>query len=203
MACSDKTLVQSISYGCAYIGGQNSDNYSTVAWRVPWGLQMIPAVMLFFLMFFLPESPRWLARKDRWEEAHDVLARVHAKGDLDHPFVLLELHDIKEMCEFERRHKNVTYLDLLKPNMLNRTMIGLFMQIWSQLTGMNVMSTYSTFFSTLFGRIAQSLPFPRVLQSPADSPLQCTISAMFSGWLAILVMPDCLPILFSTSSMSS
>ena len=192
MACSDKTLVQSISYGCAYIGGQHSDNYSTVAWRVPWGLQMIPAVMLFFLMFFLPESPRWLARKDRWEEAHDVLARVHAKGDLDHPFVLLELHDIKEMCEFERRHKNVTYLDLLKPNMLNRTMIGLFMQIWSQLTGMNVMSTYSILprphFLPSSSLPSKGLPNPYLFLESSSHLLTLHCSVLYQlcfrdGWL--------------------
>lgn len=37
---------------------------------------------------------------------------------------------------------DVTYFDLLKPNMLNRTVIGMFTQIWSQLTGMNVMSMF-------------------------------------------------------------
>ena len=107
---------------------------------------MIPAVILFFAMMFLPESPRWLARKDRWEDAHDVLALVHGKGDRNSPFVALEMADIREMCEFERRHKNVTYLDLFKPEMLHRTMIGMWMQIWSQLTGMNVMSTLHSHF---------------------------------------------------------
>ena len=101
---------------------------------------MIPAVLLFFAMMFLPESPRWLARMDRWEEAHDVLALVHAKGDRNHPFVAIELQDIRDMCELERSFKNVTYLDLFSPRMLNRTLIGLLTQIWSQLTGMNVMS---------------------------------------------------------------
>lgn len=50
-----------------------------------------------------------------------------------------ELQDIKDMCEFERRNADVTYLELFKPNMINRTHIGVFTQIWSQLTGMNVM----------------------------------------------------------------
>ncbi len=124
-----------ISYGCSYING-------TGAFRVPWGLQMVPAIFLFGAMLFLPESPRWLARKDRWEECHSVLTLVHGKGDPRSPFVTLELEDIKNMCEFERLHKDVTYLDLFKPNMLNRTIIAVFMQIWSQLTGMNVMSTF-------------------------------------------------------------
>ena len=90
----------------------------------------------------LPESPRWLARKDRWEEAHEVLALVHGKGDRSHPFVAIELQDIREMCELEREFGNVTYLDLFTPRMIHRTLIGLFTQIWSQLTGMNVMSEY-------------------------------------------------------------
>ena len=73
-----------ISYGCSYING-------IAAFRIPWGLQMIPAIFLFFGLFFLPESPRWLARKDRWEECHRVLALVHAKGDRNNPFVQVEL----------------------------------------------------------------------------------------------------------------
>lgn len=101
---------------------------------------MVPAIFLFCGMLMLPESPRWLARKDRWEECHRVLALVHAKGDMNHPFIALELEDIRRMCELESRFKNVTYFDLFKPDMVNRTVIGLFTQIWSQLTGMNVMS---------------------------------------------------------------
>jgi sugar porter (SP) family MFS transporter len=134
-----------ISYGCSFIGGTLPTDYSTAAWRIPWGLQMLPAVGLGIAMIFLPESPRWLARKDRWEDCHNVLAAVHGKGDPNHPFVHVELQDIKEMCEFERRHADVTYLDLFKPNMLNRTIVSLFTQIWSQLTGMNVMMYYITY----------------------------------------------------------
>ena len=121
-----------ISYGCSYING-------VAAFRVPWGLQMLPAIFLFFMLFLLPESPRWLARKDRWEDCHAVLTLVHGKGDPNNAFVQLELQEIKEMCEFERNNANVTYLELFKPNMINRTHIGVFTQIWSQLTGMNVM----------------------------------------------------------------
>lgn len=134
-----------ISYGTSFIGEQEYFGWKASSFRIPWGLQMIPAVFLFFMMIILPESPRWLARKDRWEDCRSVLALVHGKGDPDHPFVAMELQDIKDMCEFERRHSNVTYFDLFKPDMINRTLIGLFTQIWSQLTGMNVMSKYKWF----------------------------------------------------------
>jgi sugar porter (SP) family MFS transporter len=127
-----------ISYGCSYVNGNG-------AWRLPWGLQMIPAVLLFFALFFVPESPRWLAKKDRWDECHEVLALVHAKGDHSDPFVQTELREIREMVEFERVNASASFFELFKPNMLNRTHIGMFTQIWSQLTGMNVMMLYITY----------------------------------------------------------
>jgi len=133
-----------ISYGCSFIKG-------TGAFRVPWALQMIPAIGLFFGMMFLPESPRWLARKDRWEECLDVLALVHGKGDRNHPWVAREYEEIKAYCEFERLNADVTYWELLKPNMINRTHIGVFTQIWSQLTGMNVMMYYITYVFAMAG----------------------------------------------------
>ena len=44
-----------ISYGASFVGGQTPENYSVAVFRIPWGLQMIPAVILFFMMIFLPE----------------------------------------------------------------------------------------------------------------------------------------------------
>lgn len=57
---------------------------------------------------------------------------MHGKGKPDSPFVQHELQDIRDMCEFEARNKDVTYLELFKPNMIFRTHVGIFMQIWSQ-----------------------------------------------------------------------
>jgi hypothetical protein len=112
-----------ISYGSSFMNG-------TGAFRVPWGLQMIPAIFLFAAMLFLPESPRWLAKKDRWEDAVGVLALVHAKGDVNSPFVAKEMAEIREVVEFERANADVTYMELFKPKMINRTHIGVFTQIW-------------------------------------------------------------------------
>ncbi|KAL4882585.1 general substrate transporter [Aspergillus karnatakaensis] len=133
-----------ISYGTSYVKG-------TAAFRIPWGLQMIPAILLFFGMMILPESPRWLAQKDRWEDCHAVLTLVHGKGDPTAPFVVREYEEIKSMCEFERQNADVSYLELLKPNMINRTHVGIFTQIWSQLTGMNVMMYYITYLFAMAG----------------------------------------------------
>lgn len=95
-------------------------------------------------MAFLPESPRWLARNNKWGECHNVLTAVHGKGDQNSRFVQREYKEIREMCEFEQQNADVTFWELLKPNMINRTHVGVFTQIWSQLTGMNVMMYYIT-----------------------------------------------------------
>ena len=117
-----------ISYGCSFIDGP-------AAFRIPWALQMIPAIILFFGMMVLPESPRWLATKDRWEECEKVLILTHGKGDPNSPWVAKEFSEIKEWLEIERQSKSVSYMELFSPRYINRTHIGLFTQIWSQLTG--------------------------------------------------------------------
>ena len=60
-------------------GGPNDPTQSEAAFRIPWGVQMVPAFILLAGLFFFPYSPRWLASQDRWEEALQVLANLHGK----------------------------------------------------------------------------------------------------------------------------
>ncbi len=121
-----------ICFACANLPG-------AAIFRVPWGVQAVPAVLLGVGLCFLPESPRWLAKKDRWDEVHEVLTLIHGQGDPNSPWVRHEIDEIRQVVEFERANSDVSYFELLTPSMLNRTSIGVFTQIWSQLTGMNVM----------------------------------------------------------------
>lgn len=82
---------------------------------------MLPAVLLLCFMVFMPESPRWLARKDRWEECHRILTLIHGKGDPDSPFVQYEIEDIKEACALEAQLADVTYWELFYPKNIYRT----------------------------------------------------------------------------------
>src|SRR5579871_6628405 len=137
--------------------GSETKLTSNSAFRAPWALQMIPAILLFFGMIFLPESPRWLARKNRWEDCLAVLVLTHGHGDPNHPRVNKEYEEIKAYCEFERENADVTYWELFTPRMINRTHIGVFTQIWSQLTGMNVMMYYITYVFTMAGLSGNNL----------------------------------------------
>jgi hypothetical protein len=76
-------------------------------------------------MYFLPESPRWLVAKDRHEEALRVLARLHARGDVNDLYVKAELREIIAKINFEKRHKTPTYATLLFGNEWRRMWIGI------------------------------------------------------------------------------
>ncbi|KAG9248760.1 high-affinity glucose transporter [Calycina marina] len=132
-----------IQYGASQVGGGPDDpNQPTSAFRIPWGVQIFPAVILFFGMFFLPRSPRWLASKDRWEEAINVMAGLHGGGDVNHPKVLAEYQEIEEALRFEREEAVSSYRQLVAPRIFKRVVLGMSIQMWSQLCGMNVMMYY-------------------------------------------------------------
>lgn len=124
-----------VQFGCSYIDG-------VASFRIPWALQMIPAILLSVGMMWFPESPRWLIDNDRDQEALDILSDVHGSGDTQNEFVQLEYHEIKQAIAFERTEGAKSYADLLKPGVFRRVTLGTSIQMWSQLTGMNVMMYY-------------------------------------------------------------
>ncbi|ANB14371.1 Snf3p [Sugiyamaella lignohabitans] len=124
-----------IGYGCSFISGKAS-------FRTAWGIQIVPGFLLFIGTLCLPESPRWLASKDRWEEAIEIIAATQAHGDVNDSDVLIEVEEIKEVIRIDRESQATTILDLFKKDSLNRTMVGIWAQIWQQMTGVNVAMYY-------------------------------------------------------------
>ncbi|CAO3655181.1 unnamed protein product [Mucor hiemalis] len=127
-----------IQYGCQYIN-------NTAAFRIPWAIQAVPAIILTCGMWAFPFSPRWLADKGRMDEALQVLADIHGNGDPNHPRVKLEMEEISATIHFDREIASHRYADLLKPGMLYRVSLGVCLQIWQQLTGMNIIMFYVVF----------------------------------------------------------
>lgn len=107
---------------------------------VPLTVQGIPAVLLVLCMFFNPESPRWLARRDRWEEGRAILARLR-NLPADHPYIENELHEIHAQLESERLVMgDVSFMNLQKEMWLikgnrNRVLISIVLMICQQMTG--------------------------------------------------------------------
>ncbi|OCB89303.1 general substrate transporter [Sanghuangporus baumii] len=124
-----------VQFGCSYIDGVSS-------FRIPWGLQMIPAIILAIGIMWFPESPRWLVDHGREEEALEVLADLHAHGNKDDSLVQLEYEEIRQQVYFEKQEGAKSYMDLFKPGITRRVMLGTSLQMWSQLSGMNIMMYY-------------------------------------------------------------
>ncbi len=142
-----------ICYGCSFIGKQidgQQDGRGTASFRVPWGLQMIPALVLMALVPMMPESPRWLITKGRNAEALEILGQVHAHGDQNAPEVQAEYKEICQNIE-ESTSEGSGYIDLFRNGHAWRTHIAMFTQIWSQLTGMNVMMYYLSYVFEMAG----------------------------------------------------
>ncbi|KAL2814354.1 general substrate transporter [Aspergillus cavernicola] len=133
-----------LSYGCSFLTGP-------VAFRLPWGLQIVPGIILFLGLLFTPESPRWLAKKDRWDECCHIITSVHANNHLDDGFIQMEIQQLKDACELERDKTDNTYLDLFRPHMIWRTHIIVFVQVWCQLTGINAILYYITYIFGMAG----------------------------------------------------
>lgn len=110
-------------------GGSNDPNQPTAAFRIPWGIQMVPAFILFVGLFFFPYSPRWLASQDRWEEALEVLAKLHGKGDVNHPKVLAQYQEIEEALQLEREQATSSFRTLLQPRIFKRVVLGMSIQM--------------------------------------------------------------------------
>ena len=64
---------------------------SDLSWRLPVIIQIVPAALVVFFVWFLPESPRWLISNDRHDEARKLIAKYHAAGDEHSPVVALQM----------------------------------------------------------------------------------------------------------------
>lgn len=121
-----------VSYGWSFAKGP------TTAFRGAWAMQYIPAILLIFLTPFLPRSPRWLARVGRKDKAIEILASIHAKGNEQDSLVIAEWEEIMEALEIERNN-NLGWRAFFINGMWRRSLAGLSVQAWQQLSGANVM----------------------------------------------------------------
>ena len=69
---------------------------------VPLAMQSLPPVLIFVSILFCPESPRWLASKDNWEDASAVLSNVRHLP-VEHPYIQTELLELRTQLDEERR----------------------------------------------------------------------------------------------------
>lgn len=147
-----------ITYGTQYLEGE-------IAFRLPFGLQMVCATLLGFGIHFFPFSPRWLALVGRDEDTLQSLSKLRRLPD-DDERVQIEWRGILAEVEFqkivlEKRHPGVggfklevmTWLDLFTKRSWRRTAVGMGVAFFQQFSGINGFIYYAPI---LFRSIGQS-----------------------------------------------
>ncbi len=133
---------QLISYGV--LDGLTG-NTTEWGWRIPFAVQWVWPVMIIPLMLFAPESPWWLVRKGRIQEAEHALARLSSTS-IDPAQIHNAVALMVETTELERSMtEGASYLDCFRGDNLWRTEIGAVAWLAQVLVGFGITS-YTTYF---------------------------------------------------------
>ncbi|XP_024526669.1 inositol transporter 1 isoform X1 [Selaginella moellendorffii] len=107
-------------------------------WRWMLGVACVPALLQAFLMFFLPESPRWLFRQGRVDEAVVVLTKIYPGDQLKK-----EMGELQASVDAEKENK-ASIKELIKSREIRLALrAGVGLQIFQQFVGINTVMYYS------------------------------------------------------------
>lgn len=133
---------------------------TTWAWRIPSLLQAAPSIWCIIILFFVPESPRWLISKGRNEEALEILAIANANGETASPLVQVQFKEIQDTLRWEKERELTIVQSLAQPANRRRLLITTTFSIMVMLPGTNIVQFY---FGDMLSVRLCPLPFPTFL----------------------------------------
>lgn len=128
-----------------YIVNRTISSEKMAQWQLPLGLQLLPGGLLLLGVFWCPETPRWYAKQDRWEEAERSLIWIR-KLPADHPMIQDEMQQIREQIQIGvpaagTKHDVAWFVRRLwQKGTRNRIGIGLLLMAFQNLTGVNIIT---------------------------------------------------------------
>lgn len=107
-----------------------------MGWRWMFGAELVPALAFLVLMFFVPESPRWLVKAGKPERARAMLQRI---GSVE--YASQTLREIEHTLQKDN-HK-VAWSTLAQPQIKPIVIIGMVLAVFQQWCGINVIFNYA------------------------------------------------------------
>jgi sugar porter (SP) family MFS transporter len=127
-----------LQWGKSDVSWAQSLGFDIYNWRWMLGLETLPAIIYFFSLFAVPESPRWLIMKGREKEALKIMGKMVSQKEAEQ-----ELVTIKESIEKDKNKEKVALRELFKPAMKLVLTIGIVVAILQQITGINSVFFYA------------------------------------------------------------
>jgi SP family sugar porter-like MFS transporter len=113
----------------------NSWNGQT-GWRWMFGMETIPAAIFFLLMFFVPESPRWLIKNGNRNRAMEILTRIGGKANAEQ-----SMEDID--ISLKENTRCLDFTQLKAPRLRKILILGVTLAVFQQWCGINVIFNYA------------------------------------------------------------
>jgi len=129
-------LIQQYGKGAAVVDSAMTWN-ETMGWRLMFGAEAIPAVAFLALIFTVPRSPRWLVKRGLNDEAEKVLTVVGGEK-----YAKQEVADIASTISAEEV-ATVNVKDIFEPKLFKIILLGMFIAVVQQWSGLNSIFAYS------------------------------------------------------------
>ncbi|BGP39886.1 hypothetical protein JCM10450v2_003860 [Rhodotorula kratochvilovae] len=154
-------LMAVVAFWLSYGEKQHMDMNASITWRIPFAIQLIPGGLLFIGSFFLKESPRYLLKRHRPEEATRnlcwlrMLPPSHTYIEEELSATVVQINREKAVTEKYKGNAVSRYFrgiwnEVSTPGIRNRFVIGAFIMMWQNMSGINALNYYSP---TLFASV--------------------------------------------------
>jgi MFS family permease len=127
----------SIAYFSNYYFQQTISDFD-LKWRLMLGIEAVPALLYFLLLFFVPRSPRWLMQKGLDVEGLGVLVKIHGKEQSE-----IEYSEIRSNLNSETKKEKANWSDVFSKRMKTVLIIGFGIAFFQQITGINAIFYYA------------------------------------------------------------
>ncbi|KAH8667703.1 major facilitator superfamily domain-containing protein [Ilyonectria robusta] len=138
------------------VGYAGSFAVGDLQWRIPLATQIPPALLLAIMTIFLPCSPRWLASKERYDEAKKVMYSLHAHRGSE----VLEA-EFAEMCsqiQLEASTRSqARFTNLFTRKYIRRTLLACLTVNMMKLSGSNIIQNYQSIMYNSLGYEGQTV----------------------------------------------